>query len=321
MADAKHVSVTPHAAEDVERPEASEEEDSDDDEPPPDFYKTLSTKSRGSVSAEAYGDWNAKGDFTAVVIEKSPEQTERLRGCLLKSFLFAGLEDRDLEVVIGAMREVNCEPGQVLITQGEDGDCLYVVETGRFDCKIIVEGGSELVVKTCEAGDVFGELALLYNCPRAATVVSAEAGLSWQLDRETFNHIVKDGAQQKRARHEEFLAKVPVLESMSGYERSQLADALRKEVFDVGQTVVTQGELGKRFYLVEAGEAVAIKDGEEVMTYTVGGYFGELALIRDQPRATTVTAKGPLKLLSIDSKSFNRLLNTDMLAELAGRYS
>merc|ERR1711884_521946 len=101
------------------------------------------------------------------------------------------------------------------------------------------------------AGDVFGELALLYNAPRAATVTATEKSTCWSLDRETFNAIVKEAAQNKRNRYDAFLAKVPLLETMDPYERSQLADALRVEKVEDGAQVVTQGETGNTFYIVE----------------------------------------------------------------------
>ena len=64
----------------------------------------------------------------------------------------------------------------------------------------------------------------------------------WQLDRDTFNHIVKEAAQKKRARYDAFLQKVPLLAPMDAYERSQLADALKVETFDKpGAVIVSQG--------------------------------------------------------------------------------
>merc|ERR1711948_92606 len=181
--------------------------------------------------------------------------------------------------------------------------------------------GDGKVVKTCEAGDVFGELALLYNTTRAANVDTKDKCTLWQLDRDTFNNIVKEAAQKKRSRYDTFLSKVPLLSSMDAYERSQLADALKCESFAAGQTIVSQGEAGSKFYIIEEGEAKATKGGVEVMTYSAGDYFGELALIRNQPRAATVTSKGPAKLLTIDSKSFARLLNVKELMDRSNAYA
>lgn len=299
----------------------SEEEDDEDDEPPPDFYKNQDgpPKARASVSAEAYGEWNAKKAFVAPVIPKSDQQKQRLKACLSKSFLFAALGDSDMNIVIGAMKEVNATAAQRMINQGDSGDFLFVIESGILDCKIKI-GGEEKVVKTCEAGDVFGELSLLYNCPRAASVDAREACVLWQLDRDTFNNIVKEAAQKKRERYDAFLAKVPLLAGMDAYERSQLADALKQETYTDGQMVCEEGAPGNAFYIIEEGNAIATKNGAQVMAYQSGDYFGELALLQNKPRAATVKAKGDAQLLSLDSRSFKRLLDINVLLSRAEAY-
>ncbi|CAE8646130.1 unnamed protein product, partial [Polarella glacialis] len=276
--------------------EEEEEDEDEDDEPPPDFeQRNVGTKARQSVSAEAYGEWNTKKAFVPPVIAKGEEQKERLKTCLSRSFLFLNLEANDMNIVIGAMKEVNAEKGQRVINQGDNGDFLFVIESGSLDCIIKLPDDTEKSVKTCESGDVFGELALLYNCPRAASVECKETAVLWQLDRDTFNHIVKEAAQKKRARYDSFLAKVPLLASMDAYERSQLADALKVENFSDGQAVCNQGDAGNKFCIIEEGHCVASKNDVEVMSYHSGDYFGELALINNKPRAATVTCKGASK--------------------------
>ena len=66
-------------------------------------------------------------------------------------------------------------------------------------------------MKEYKAGEAFGELALLYNCPRAATITAKTEANLWSLDRQTFNHIVKDAAAKKRDKYEEFLKNVKIL--------------------------------------------------------------------------------------------------------------
>jgi cAMP-dependent protein kinase regulator len=299
--------------------EEEEEEDDGDEEPPPDFFKERPAGPRSSVSAEAYGEWNTKKAFVAPVIPKSDEQKQRLKGCLTKSFLFQSLGQNDLMIVVGAMKEVTAAPKERLINQGDQGDFLFQIESGVLDCIIKVDG-QDKVVKTCEAGDVFGELSLLYNCPRAASVEAREPCVLWQLDRDTFNNIVKEAAQKKRERYDKVLKSVPLLAGMDAYERSQLADALKSEEFAAGTVICKEGDVGDSFYIIEDGTAVANKGGAQVMTYSPGDYFGELALLRNQPRAATVTARDKVSLLTLDSRSFKRLLDVSALLERSNQY-
>jgi cAMP-dependent protein kinase regulator len=170
-------------------------------------------------------------------------------------------------------------------------------------------------LKKYEAGDAFGELALLYNAPRAATIVADNDCLLWCLDRETFNHIVKDSSRNRREKYENFLTKVKILETMEPYERSVLSDAFIEESYKPGDYIIKEGDPeGSKFYLVEEGDLVATKQlnpghpPTEVMKYKAGDYFGERALLQNEPRAANVIAKTDVVLVSVDRHSFKRLM-------------
>jgi cAMP-dependent protein kinase regulator len=86
-------------------------------------------------------------------------------------------------------------PNEFVIKQGEQGDCIYVVEQGELECyKKYKEKDHPKLVKTYFAGDSFGELALFYNAPRSATIKTRTNCILWSLDRETFNNIVKQAS-------------------------------------------------------------------------------------------------------------------------------
>merc|ERR1719382_834834 len=108
------------------------------------------------------------------------------------------------------MVEKTAQANDRIIKEGDDGDVMYVIERGAIECLKTISG-EEQVVKQCGPGDIVGELALLYNCPRAASVEAREEAVLWQLDRETFNHIVRDESIKKRDMHAEFLKSVPIL--------------------------------------------------------------------------------------------------------------
>jgi cAMP-dependent protein kinase regulator len=98
--------------------------------------------------------------------------------------------------VIDAIEEVKVAKGDHVIKQGDHGDCMYVLEQGSLDCLKLFDGKTEpTLLKTYSPGEGFGELALLYNAPRAATITAKENSTVWRLDRDTFNNIVKEAAK------------------------------------------------------------------------------------------------------------------------------
>jgi len=79
---------------------------------------------------------------------------------------------------------------------------------------------------------------------------------------------VIDASARKREKYEDFLKSVTVLQNMDHYERSKLADALKEQKFNPGDTIIKEGEAGDVFYMVLEGEASAQKsDGKHLMDY------------------------------------------------------
>ncbi|KXS14966.1 camp-binding domain-like protein [Gonapodya prolifera JEL478] len=124
------------------------------------------------------------------------------------------------------MAEVNCPTGHGIITQGAVGDFWYVVESGTFDIFVCNEGKSAIKVASSGAGQSFGELALMYNAPRVATVTATSDSVLWALNRGTFRRILMENTSKKRHIYETFLSEVPLLISLESYERLKMADNL-----------------------------------------------------------------------------------------------
>lgn len=198
------------------------------------------------------------------------------------------------------------------------GDYFYIVEKGAYEVYVhpsgSVQPGADGLgnhVGTINAGGSFGELALMYNAPRAATVISSSpTSTLWALDRVTFRKILLESSFARRRMYEQFLAEVPLLASLTPYERSKIADALESSKFSAGETILKEGDPGMTFYLMASGEAEAYKSGVDgvVKHYQKGDFFGELALLNDQPRAATVIAKTDVKVAVLGKNAFQRML-------------
>jgi len=296
---------------------------------PPSSFKPTSSEGfpahygmgrRTSVSAESLNPTASSNDnWSPPFHPKSEDQIDRLKKSISGNFLFSHLDDEQSSQVLGALMEKPIPAkGIKVITQGDQGDFFYVVEKGTFDVYVNPAGsllpgleGLGSKVATIEPGGSFGELALMYNAPRAATVMSAEAGCTlWALDRITFRRILMDSTFQRRRLYESFLEEVPLLSTLTRYERSKIADALETQKYPAGTTIIKEGDAGEAFYLLESGEAEAFKTGTQnpVKHYTKGDYFGELALLNDAPRAASVISKTEVKVATLGKDGFQRLL-------------
>lgn len=297
----------------------SEDDDDDEDEPvdfvPISEIQKNKANARSSVSAEVYGKYNQKSGFQPRVINKTPEQRTRIMERLQKAFMFASLDPKEQDIIINSMEEKKVKANEWIIKQGDEGDNLYVIDKGTLECyKQLSQNSQPERIKTYNPGESFGELALLYNAPRAASIKTSTDCVLFALDRDTFNHIVKDAIIRRRQRFEDTLSKIELLETMDPYERSKIADVAIPVQFKTGDYIIRQGEAGDKFYFIEEGNATATKilpgrnDPEVVYSYGPGDYFGELALLKGEARAANVVAKTNLSLLALDRVTFDRVL-------------
>ncbi|XP_060925538.1 protein kinase, cAMP-dependent, regulatory, type II, alpha, B [Limanda limanda] len=301
-------------------PKDDEEEEEEDD-----IKSTIGKYSRRvSVCAEAYNPDDDEDDDTEprVVYPKTDEQRRRLQDACKYILLFKTLEGEQFSEVLDAMFEVLVKPQEHIIDQGEDGDNFYVIENGVYDIFVKKDGGDLCVGKYDNKGS-FGELALMYNTPRAATIVATQDGALWGLDRATFHRLIVKNNAKKRRMYEAFIECVPLLKSLELAERMKIVDVLGARAFNDEERVITQGDQAHCFYIVESGEVkIMIKSKTqasqqdsaevEVARCTRGQYFGELALVTNKPRAASVYAMGETKCLVIDIQAFERLLGPCM---------
>jgi cAMP-dependent protein kinase regulator len=120
----------------------TDDETDDDDEEVDKFEEELNQKKqlnakkgqRASVSAEAYGNFNKKKDYVPREIQKNSEQLERITYTLEKSFLFNTLDTKEKNTVILAFEERKLQNGECVIKQGDQGDTLYLIEKGYYEC-------------------------------------------------------------------------------------------------------------------------------------------------------------------------------------------
>ena len=101
-----------------------------------------------------------------------------LSKAIAKNVLFSHLDENERSDIFDAMFPSNAMPGEIIIQQGDEGDNFYIIDQGEVEIYV----GGEKVLSIGEGGS-FGELALIYGTPRAATVKAASDVKLWGIDR------------------------------------------------------------------------------------------------------------------------------------------
>ncbi len=242
---------------------------------------------------------------------------ERLR----QAPLFADLSVAEAAVLGTRLERRTVGPGEIILREGEEGDALFVVESG----KVQVQAGGTVLAEL-GPGDHFGEIALVTGGRRTADVVSASGATVLRLSRddyleylEALPDIAKKTAATKSARMAS--NQRPRAESQAPTVFSQLTSAgvsvlgARMTMREVtkGTTIVAQGEPGDALYLVVAGEAEVIarnpdRAEQSMGILAAGDFFGEISLLEDRPRVASVVAVTPMTLMRLDREGFDAFL-------------
>ncbi|VDK20285.1 unnamed protein product [Taenia asiatica] len=278
-----------------------------------------SSTRRDSVTAEPFNpdeeeeeNEGGLGGRRSSFYEKTPEQILRLKNVCRKIVLFSELDDAELIDVINAMFVKTAEPEEDIIKQHDDGDNFYVIDSGKFEVKIEDGGSGMKVVKVYENEGFFGELALMYNSPRSATVTAVTEGILWALSRHSFRRHVLGHAAKRRRAFIELLHSVPILQDLTPHQRMSLADNLQRKLVPKSEIIIREGDPGDALFFVMDG-VVGVKRQQgstekELGKIEKGGYFGELALLSNKPRAASVYAVTDVTLAVLGVESFERLL-------------
>ncbi len=121
---------------------------------------------------------------------------EALRRCIL----FSRLDDETLAHCMDSLRSRRYRRNETIFHQGDPGDSLYVIESGAV--KIVLpdpEGEEGAIIATLNAGDFFGELALLDGADHSATAIALEATEALVLRRDAFDRLVDEDPGLRRA--------------------------------------------------------------------------------------------------------------------------
>lgn len=169
--------------------------------------------------------------------EKSNEvDYEFITEALSKLLLFKHIDEAKQRKIVSETYERRVQAGEILIKQGDRGQSareLYIVKEGKFEV-LEQRQGVMMLVNMKERGDCFGEISLMFDFPRSATVAATTDAVVWVLTKETTRRHLKEVQRTEDQQSELFLNSVPILDPLSNDEKLRLVDALLTVTYEAG---------------------------------------------------------------------------------------
>ncbi|XP_050216601.1 protein phosphatase 2C and cyclic nucleotide-binding/kinase domain-containing protein [Mercurialis annua] len=268
---------------------------------------------------------------------KTWEEEAQIERALHDHFLFRKLTDSQCHVLLDCMQRVEVQPGEVVVKQGGEGDCFYVVGSGEFEVFATQEekNGEVPKVLQCYTADKlssFGELALMYNKPLQASVRAVTVGTLWALKREDFRGILMSEFSNMSSL--KLLRSVDLLSRLTILQLSRIADSLSEVSFADGQPIFDWNVGPSALYIIQRGK-VRLAFDEEVLSSpnvgslksdnqkeadnvtncetlslekTEGSYFGEWVLLGEQIGSLSAVAVGDCTCSILTKDKFDSIV-------------
>ncbi|XP_035276952.1 cGMP-dependent protein kinase 1 [Anguilla rostrata] len=251
-------------------------------------------------------------EITEAQVKKTISETSLIVKAIQKNDFLSRLDDEQITMMVELLVAIDKNPGEVVITEGSEGDSMYIVAAGELQ---VTQAGRDL--RTLTSGDVFGELAILYNCKRTASVQALTKVRLWRIERQTYRTIMTNKSKKKREQIIGFLKTARTLKDLSDVQLSKIIDSMEEVKFQNKDVIVREGTEGNTFYIILKGEVQVTKKvnghQREIRRMGKGEHFGELALIREMLRTATCTAVGHVTCFCIDKEVFEETIPIEHL--------
>ncbi|MCM8537910.1 MAG: cyclic nucleotide-binding domain-containing protein [Lentisphaeraceae bacterium] len=246
------------------------------------------------------------------------------RQLVSQTIFFEGIEGDELKKLLSCLHTATYDIGDVLIKQHDKGDRLFILAEGHAQIELENLAGHSQIIAHISKNEFFGEVALIKDIPRTATVRATQPCLALYLKKVDFDNFLKSDEDKKdkilsTLNYLRLIKSIPLFKELDTSVINLLAGKMKQENFDKGKTIITQGDEGNKFYIVLEGDCRVHVDRDdqkdhEVAILSKGEYFGEIALIKDIPRTASVTVVSERGLvLSLEKQDFKDVINSHEL--------
>ncbi len=256
--------------------------------------------------------------YVRKTVAKSHQVKKLIFDAIKHNILFRSCSDEELVDLVDAFSPKDYSSGAVVIKQFDEGNQFYVVESGTLDVSVRAPNShiDMSVGASYEAGSAFGELALMYGSPRAATIRARSPCKLWFIERHDYRGITGQYKLKQMNFAVELVKNLKFGDKVLGQvmqpsEIDAMVLATQIRLFKKGDTIIREGERGDMLYIIDSGTVDVYKKSsgnKPVATLRSGQFFGEKALLSEDLRQATCVATSELKCLMLMREDFNIML-------------
>lgn len=239
--------------------------------------------------------------------------------------LFARLDHVKLEKLCGYLELIRYNSQQTIVLQGENGDAFFIIVSGMVAIEVEDEYGGTQVVDTLTTGHGFGEVSLVDNVPRTATVRAITPVSCFMLKRHHFLDFAHEWSGEQESitdiiRTSRLLMSSPLFSHLPPSQMRVLISRFERQVYEPGSLVFRQGDAAEGMYLICEGkiEVRREENGKPVFAKPigVGEWLGEIALVKNMPRTAAAVAAEKSVLLALSKKDFYDIMQHSLMTEV-----
>ncbi len=228
--------------------------------------------------------------------------------------LFAGLPSEALEALVEHLQLVPLGKDEMLFREGDVGDALYVIVEGEVSVQ--AEGPPRVEMARLGAGSFIGEVALMTDQPRSATVTATADSELLRIDRGTLARVLANHGEVLtsllrfvRARLvDRWTRTSPLFRPFDPAQRAEIASRFTFLEIQEGSVLLASGSRPDGLYIVLAGQFAVRRGGAQVATLGPGDLIGETALLSGGSFRSTVVARGKALALCLPASDFRELI-------------
>ena len=246
---------------------------------------------------------------------KECQDSKLIEDTLLSHFFFQNLEKQARTEIIKELSLIFIEKGKTIFPEGSVGNFFYIIKEGTIEVSVQNTG----LKKTLKAGECFGEISLLFNTTRTATIKTLSDVFLWYIERKNFNKITEHIAHISFEETKKVVQNVPLLSILDHDKKIILTNHLYKMTLNAGTKILTKHAKPVCVFFIKEGEVNIVneKDNKLIRTLKKYDYFGERSILTNSMRSFSAITKTKCQIYALSLNSIAKILgnNTSMIRE------